>query len=246
MIVIYFGRPADIITYVSAERWTLLSSSIQCVLVATISLVFSGLLATFLLVLGLRSNQHLKLMEGMAAALQTIPLLVIVTVTLLIQTQLMKSLNATLSAGWYCLLPVTVALMFPPLANGAGAISRMPFHLKAMLRLWDAPSFWRIRHIYLPLAMPDILTGVRTSATWAVSATLITEGLLNGVDGDSKTLGHFLVRPFSSSSSPGTTPSIIISSLLGFLVYLMFVIIHRSAGNRLQGKSATAEEEYPL
>jgi hypothetical protein len=80
-----------------------------------------------------------------------------------------------------------------------------------------------------------------------VGATLIAEGLLNGVNGDSNTLGHFLVRPFSSSVLPGRTPAVIvISTLLGFLVYFLFAVIQRYAEKRLRGEVAAAEAEYPL
>jgi ABC-type nitrate/sulfonate/bicarbonate transport system permease component len=220
---------------------------VWCALVSIVSLVLGALLSTLLLVLGLWSDGRLSLIERLAAALQTVPVLVIVTVSLLIETQLAIFLRLTGPASLYCLIPVTIALMFPPLANGAGAIRRMPIQLKELLRVWDAPSSWTIRRVYLPLAIPDILTGVRASATWAVGATLIAEGLLNGVDGDSNTLGHFLVRPFSSSASPGRTPAVIlIAIILGFLVYLLFVGLQRYAEGLLQGDTTHAEAAYAL
>ena len=206
-----------------------------------------GLVATLLLITGLLLGDRLNAIESMAAVLQTLPVLVIVTLSLIVETQTARLLNLSPSASSYCFFPVTVALMFPPLANGAGAIRRIPINLKAMLRLWDCPSLWRIRRVYIPLAIPDILTGVRASSTWAVGATLIAEGLLNGVNGDSKTLGHFLVRLFSSSVLPGRTPAVIvIATLLGFLVYFMFAVIQRYAEKRLRGDVAAAEAEYPL
>ena len=150
-------------------------------------------------------------------------------------------------ASSFFVLPVTVALMFPPLANGAGAIRRMPLQLRELLRIWGAPSLWKIRRVYLPLAIPDILTGVRASSTWAVGATLIAEGLLNGVSGDSNTLGHYLVRPFSSSASPGRTPAVIlIATVLGFLVYLLFVGVQRYWESRLIGDTNPVEISLPL
>ena len=247
VIVIYFGRPSDILAYVVVERYILLASSFWCLFVAIVSLVLSGVLSVLLLVAGLLTDGRLGAIERVAAALQTVPVLVIVTISLLVETQLSNLLNITSSASWYCLLPVTIALMFPPLANGAGAMRRLPIHLKAMLRLWDAPSLWRIRRVYLPLAIPDILTGIRASATWAIGATLIAEGLLNGVNGDSSTLGHFLVRPFSSSVSPGRTPAvIIIATALGYLVYALFASIQRRIECQLRGATATAEAAYPL
>jgi ABC-type nitrate/sulfonate/bicarbonate transport system permease component len=193
------------------------------------------------------SDGRLSVIERLSASLQTVPVLVIVTVSLLVETQLATLFNISPAASSYCVLPVTVALMFPPLANGAGAIRRMPLQLRELLRIWGAPSLWKIRRVYLPLAIPDILTGVRASSTWAVGATLIAEGLLNGVSGDSNTLGHYLVRPFSSSASPGRTPAVIlIATVLGFLVYLLFVGVQRYWESRLIGDTNPVEISLPL
>ena len=246
LVVIYFGRPADTLKYLIDERSSLIMSSFWCVLVATVSLVISGILAIALLVVGLWSDGRLSVIERLSASLQTVPVLVIVTVSLLVETQLATLFNIS-PASSYCVLPVTVALMFPPLANGAGAIRRMPLQLRELLRIWGAPSLWKIRRVYLPLAIPDILTGVRASSTWAVGATLIAEGLLNGVSGDSNTLGHYLVRPFSSSASPGRTPAVIlIATVLGFLVYLLFVGVQRYWESRLIGDTNPVEISLPL
>jgi NitT/TauT family transport system permease protein len=247
LVVIYFGRPADTLKYLIDERHNLIVSSFWCVFVATVSLVISGILAIVLLVIGLWSDGRLSAIERWAASLQTVPVLVIVTVSLLVETQLATLLNISPGASSYCLLPVTVALMFPPLANGAGAIRRVPIQLNELLRIWGAPSAWKIWRVYLPLAIPDILTGVRASSTWAVGATLIAEGLLNGVNGDSNTLGHYLVRPFSSSASPGRTPSVIlIATVLGFLVYLLFVGVQRYWESHLIGDTKPLEVSLPL
>lgn len=245
-IVVYFGRPIDILNYFSSNWRYLLWASIYCFFISSASLILAGVIAILLLTFGLRSNGVLRTVEQIAAVSQTIPVLVIVTVCLLIERQLVRTLEIELSAAWYCLLPVTIALLFPPLVNGIEAINRMPIQLKALFRIWNAPTFWRIQQVYLPSAIPDILTGVRTSATWAVGATLITEGLLNGVVGDTNTLGHALLRPFSSGS-PGKTPSVaFVATVLGFAVYMLFDLIQCKIADHLVGKSAVAERDYPL
>jgi ABC-type nitrate/sulfonate/bicarbonate transport system permease component len=204
-------------------------------------------MAILLLMFGLFFKGGLRVIELLASSSQTIPFLVIVAIFLLIEKPLFRALSFTPRADVYCLLPVTLALVFPPLANGAEAIAQMPIQLKALSRRWNAPSSWRIRRIYLPCAINDILTGVRASATWAVGATLITEGLLNGVEGDSDTLGHALLRPFSSSAHPGKTPAVIlIATILGFAVYYLFVVLQRRVDRRLRGITAGKERDFPL
>jgi len=246
-VVVYFGRPTDILGYLHLEWAALLSSIGGCVWVSIASLVLAGVLSVVLLTAGLLSEGGVKAIERIAAMSQTVPTLVIVTVSLLLETQLFAFLGIKPSTGWYCVVPVTIALMFPPLVNGAGAINRVPIELKAMLRLWDASRLSRVRRVYLPLVMPDILTGVRSSATWAVGATLIAEGLIHGVSGDADTLGHFLMRPFSTSQHAGRTPAaIIVATALGFTVYYLFVWLQAVIERRLYGDVAIAEIAYPL
>lgn len=246
VIVIYFGRPSDIWAYLRSEWMTLSLSALGCALVSISSLILSGVLSVLLLSAGLLSEGGVKAIERIAAMTQTVPMLVIVTLSLLFETQFFALLGINPSTGWYCVLPVTAALLFPPLVNGAGAINRAPIELKAMLRLWNAPRLSRVRRVYLPLAIPDILTGIRASATWAVGATLIAEGLLNGISGDSSTLGHFLMRPFSNSQ-PGRTPAVIIvATVLGFAVYYLSVVMQQIIEKHLHGNAVIAEVAYPL
>jgi ABC-type nitrate/sulfonate/bicarbonate transport system permease component len=115
--------------------------------------------------------------------------------------------------------------------------------MKSMLRLWNPPVFWRITRVYIPNALPDILTGLRASATWAIGATLISEGLLNGIPGDTSTLGSFLVMPFNAP--PGRTPTaIILSTALGFLVYFIFCFLESKIQLYLLGSAKQTERDY--
>jgi|CXWL01.1.fsa_nt_gi ABC-type nitrate/sulfonate/bicarbonate transport system permease component len=241
VVVVYFGRPSDILAYLHSQWAVLFYGGLRCTLVAISSLILSGVLSVILLTVGLLFEGGVKAIERIAAISQTVPMLVIVTVSLLLENQSFLFLGIAPSTGWYCVLPVTVALIFPPLVNGAGAIDRAPIELKAMLTLWKPSRLPCVRHVYLPLAIPEILTGIRTSATWAVGATLIVEGLLNGVNGDSSTLGHFLMRPFSNVV-PGRTPTVIVvATVLGFAVYHLSVVMQKIIENRLHGNTAIAE-----
>jgi NitT/TauT family transport system permease protein len=245
-VVVYFGRPHEIATYFRSNWRDLLRAGSSCLVTATASLVLAGMSAIALLLFGLRSDQRLRVIEKCAAVSQTIPMLVIVTISLLVEQEIFKVFHLSASADWYCLVPVTLALMFPPLVNGVAAMARMPIQFKALFRIWNAPTFWRIWRIYLPFAIPDVLAGLRTSGTWAVGALLITEGLLNGVEGDSDTLGHFLLRPFSSGPAGRTPAAILVATALGFAVYYLFTIGGRIVEARLYGRTVMSEGAYPL
>lgn len=246
VIVVYFGRPRDMFTYFTDEWRHLACSAANCMLTAVISLIFAGLLSLGFLALGLRFAGGLALVERLAAVSQAIPVLIIVTLLLIIERSIFDALGIKPPATVYCIGPVTVGLLFPPLVYGAEAVLRLPVEIKALLRLWRVPHGLRINHIYLPAALPGILTGVRASATWAVGATLVAEGLINGVPGDITTLGHDLIHPFSSVV-PGRTPAVIsLATVLGFAVYYVFDCLQNWLERRLLGAVAEAEQAYPL
>lgn len=245
IVAIYFGKPSDVLAYIASDGRTLLASTAICGLIALSCLVLSFLLTICLLTLGLLTD-GIKSIERIAAVTQTIPTLVVVTVSLLLQRQIFSVLEVQPSAAWYCLLPVTAALMFPPLANGAAAIRRCPLQLKGLLRVWRIPRRHRIFRIYLPLALPEVLTGVRASATWAVGATLLAEGLFNGIAGDNATLGHYLMLPFAPAQPGRTLAVILVATILGFCVYYISVAAQQFIERRLHGREAFAESTYAI
>jgi NitT/TauT family transport system permease protein len=244
-IVVYFGRPKLIASYIFSSGHELLMPAVWCFLVALGCLLLAATIVVALIVLGLSSNRRLAAIEHLGAVAQTIPVLVIVTLFLIGEREIAKLLGIQPSADWFCVLPVTVGLMFPPLVNGTSAILHMPLQVKALLRMWNAPKKWRTWKVYIPYAIPQILSGVRASATWAVGATLIAEGMLNGVSKSNNTLGYFLIRPYSSNNVR-TTAVIIISSFLGYAVYWISGAIERYIQKRLLGQIDIDESGYPL
>ena len=246
-LVVYFGRPSDVPRYVY-DHWNyLLFASLDCFLTAIISLILAWAIATLMLTIGLLKDGWLKPMEWFAATSQVVPLLVIVTVFFILERTIFGSPSFSHATAVYSLAPVTLSLIFPPLVYGANSIMRTQIQIKSLLRLWQAPIWWRIFRVYLPKALPDILTGLRTSATWAIGATLISEGLFDGVEVNKRTFGHLLVRPFSSSTPLGQTLTVIIlSTVLAFGVYYLFGGIQLFVERRLLGTVVRAENDYSL
>jgi ABC-type nitrate/sulfonate/bicarbonate transport system permease component len=246
-IVVYFERPRTILDYLHTSGSDVFHASLWCFITAVASLVLASLIVFVFLMVGLYFDHGVQFIERLAATSQTVPFLVIVALSLLFEQSIFLSLNLRdLAPDWYCLFPVTVSLAFTPFVNGVGAIRRLPVSLKQLLQIWDMQRFRRIWHIYLPYVLPDVLTGIRASATWAVSAVLITEALVNGVSTESHTLGRSLALAFSTTT-PGRTPTVLlVATVLGFLVYYLFDALQHLLELLLLGKIAEANEKYPL
>ena len=247
-IVVYFGRPSDIWNY-TAQHWkSVLRGCAITTLIALVSLFISGALAVVFLAIGLLSERGLLLTGRLAAVSQTIPMLVVVLISYIVGESLVKGMGLDLSFVWYCFVPVSVALFFPPLAYGIKGVRDINSTMKGLLRIWNAPQGWRIRHVFLPGALPHILTGLRVSSTWAVAATLITEGLVFGVGSDDKcSIGHWLMTPFSTTPVAGQTPTLlIVVTLLGFAVYCLMGLVEWFTLTRFLGIAAKKEREYPI
>src|SRR5216684_4628591 len=256
VIVIYFNRPSDVIGCFRTTPGQLLLGSLINICTSIVSLFLAGSLAMMLLRLGLRAEGRLSLIERLAVWSQIVPVLVIVTIFLLLEMEICKSLNITQpqtklgEVPWIilnCVGPVTLSLLFPPIVWGADDILNTAVQMKSLLRIWQAPVNWRIRHIYQPAGLHGVLAGVRISATWAVVASLITEGLLSGVPGQGMTLGQRLMRPFSSSPQKGQTVAVIlVSVILGFGVYSVAYLIERRVNRLVYGNQVVTDREYPL
>jgi NitT/TauT family transport system permease protein len=246
--VVYFGRPADIPRYLLQNFGAIVSASLLTALTATIAVILSGLLAITILVLALLSKELLRHVERIAAASQTIPMLVIVIIVYLVEKPIIDRLGPEAPLLLYCVVPVSLVLFFPALAFAVDGVRNIDIEIKSMLRVWDAPQLWRVRRVLVPHAMPHLLVGLRVSAAWAVLAAIITEGLIGSQGRPAvNSLGIGLMRPFSSGPPAGKTPSLFLAAtLMGFAVYYAFLWLEQVGCKRFLGHAGIQERDYPV
>lgn len=241
-VLAHFGRPSEAV----AQLWTVWPvvalRAIHTLAVSIAALTLSAALASSALVLGLLRPQELAILEQLTAYLQTVPIVVVVTVSFLIQRSLLGP-QSDVPGYAYALMPAAISLVFPPLANGIKAAHRITPEVKQMLRLWGIGRWRRVLQVYLPIVTPEVLTGIRSSATWAVGATLVVETMLNGVPGSSDTLGVMLVGDGTPSLR---LVAVAVSCALGYLVYATFVMLQGAIERRLHGQASEAIDNYPL
>jgi len=247
IFVVYFGRPSDVLSYTTQSWQKILKGSLSTTIIAFISLLMSAAMALLFLVIGLLSDRWLRQIEKFALISQTIPMLVIVAICYIIEKSIIGRAFLNIHFVWYCFVPVSIVLFFPPLVYGIKGIRDIDTDMKAMLRIWNAPKMWRIIKVYLPQALPHILTGLRVSASWAIVAALITEGLMFGVSNDQFSIGQSLIRPFSGSVIKGQTLTLmIVATILGYFVYYVVGCIQSILQKKVFGIAAENEKNYPI
>jgi ABC-type nitrate/sulfonate/bicarbonate transport system permease component len=247
VIVIYFDRPSDVLSFMQSNGYDLAKSALGTATTALVSLLLAAVLSCAMILIGARSENSIRIIERLAAATQAIPFIAVVAVLFIFQKAMFSYLSIRPTVTLYCLAPVTLSLLFPPLAAGSSALLRVPYEAKVLMCLWATPTWDRIWRVYFPLTIPSLLTGLRTSATWTIAATLIAEGMLNGVEGDTGTLGHYLIRPFGRSGAEGRFVALVlVSTILGFSVYWGFVFLQQYIERYLLGGAAQKEQSFPL
>ncbi|HEX6819054.1 MAG TPA: ABC transporter permease [Ktedonobacterales bacterium] len=87
----------------------------------------------------------------------------------------------------------------------------------------DGADRWSLlRHIELPLALPSILAGLRTSLTLSITGSVVGEFVVGG-----KGLGELLVIDQQSSDSPGVFATLLALALLAAALYGMVRLVER-------------------
>src|SRR5512146_3312440 len=131
------------------------------------------------------ASRHRPLLRGgllaIASVVQTIPGLALLALFYPLLLALSTLAERIFGKGFSALgfLPAVLALalysMLPVLRNTVTGLNGVDPRLREAARLFGAGPWQRMRDIELPLAMPVIMAGIRTSAVWVIgTATLAT------------------------------------------------------------------------
>lgn len=94
-----------------------------------------------------------------------------------------------------------------------------------MMFIYGATTTQKIRHMYFPLALPNIMSGLKIATTLAVIGAIVAE--FNGADVG---LGKNLFLAAKRLEPELMMTSLILSSLLGGGLYISIVLIEKKIG----------------
>ncbi|RSL33300.1 ABC transporter permease/substrate-binding protein [Salibacterium salarium] len=197
--------------------WTLLWEHIHMSLLALLCAVFIAL------PLGIYLSRKAKIAEpiiGIAAVLQTIPSLALLGFMILLLNEI-GTLPAVVALSVYALLPI--------LRNTYTGISDVDPAIKEAATGMGMSSFRRLQKIELPMAMPVIMAGIRTSMVLIVGTATLAALISAGG------LGDFIMTGIDRADNA----YILLGAIPAALLAILFDMILRVTEKASQGKSLT-------
>lgn len=114
---------------------------------------------------------------------------------------------------------------FPLFVNFAAGYSSIPRTTKELLYLYEAPTWFRIVRINIPLSLPSIVAGLKVSATLSVIGAIVAE--FNGADYG---LGKNLFLAAKRLEPELMVSSMMITALMGGALYQTIRMIEGRIG----------------
>lgn len=111
---------------------------------------------------------------------------------------------------------IVSALMcfFPIFVNFNNGVRSIPEEIFYLLKVYNASTKFKIRHVYFPLSMPNIMTGLKVSSLLSVIGAIVGE--FNGADVG---LGKNLYLAAKKLEPELMVNSLFLSAIIGFLLY---------------------------
>jgi ABC-type nitrate/sulfonate/bicarbonate transport system, permease component len=133
---------------------------------------------------------------------------------------------------------VAIVTFFPVLATMLSALRSMPTMLDELARILHLSPLQRVWRLELPQSLPLLFSGLKVAATLAVTAAVIGE-LMGARAG----LGYLLSLGQETSDTQLVLVSVLILSLLGYLLYLAIQAAERRL---LRWHSSTDHDNLPI
>jgi NitT/TauT family transport system permease protein len=212
---LFISSPSLVGKYISDNYSTLLMATWTTFYEAVAGLVIATLFSFLTMII---CFYHSKLMEYFLPIMiisQVIPLITLAPLFIIL-----FGTGATakiLMASLLCYFPI-----FVNFANGVKLISK---NIHELLFVYNATTTQKIRHVYFPLALPNIMTGLKVAATLAVIGAIVAE-----FAGAETGLGRNLFIAALRTEPDLMMSSLFLSSILGGLMFASIHIIESKIG----------------
>ena len=131
---------------------------------------------------------------------------------------------------WSKITMAALMCFFPIFVNFAQGYKSIGSNVHEMMLVYNASTWARIRNVYLPLSLPNIMAGLRISATLAVIGAIVAE-----FTGAEVGLGRNLYISALRLEPEMMMSSLVLSALLGLSLYGLM----RAIENRIKWMAVT-------
>lgn len=113
---------------------------------------------------------------------------------------------------------------FPVMVNAAAGFSSMPTDLRDLARILKMTRWQRVWHLELPFALPSIFTGVKISASFAMTAAIVYEFV-----GSSTGIGYTILQTQINLNTKLMFAGFFVVAIIGFILYGVVAGLERFA-----------------
>jgi NitT/TauT family transport system permease protein len=169
----------------------------------------------FVMVIGLFSKKFLDTIMPIMIVSQIIPIITLAPLIILIFGIGIEA--KIIVSALMCFFPI-----FINFNNGIRSIQPEIFDL---LKVYNATTLFKIKHIYFPLSTPNIITGLKVSSLLSVIGAIVGE--FNGADIG---LGKNLFLAAKRLQPELMINSLLFSSIIGFVLYGSIMLLENTIG----------------
>jgi NitT/TauT family transport system permease protein len=212
---LFISTPLESLNYFAENISHLLLATWTTFIESFLGLLISTFFSFFVMVIGLYSKKFLDTIMPVMIVSQIIPIITLAPLIILIFGIGIKA--KVIVSALMCFFPI-----FINFNNGVGSIREEVLDL---LKVYNATTLFKIRRVYFPLSMPNIMTGLKVSSLLSVIGAIVGE--FNGADVG---LGKNLYLAAKRLEPELMINSLFLSAIIGFLLYGSVMLIENVFG----------------
>ncbi|QDT36281.1 ABC transporter permease [Stratiformator vulcanicus] len=200
--------PYEVSSAVAARPLHFATATVRTLIAALAGFMASLILGVAIAIVFAQSRIIRTAFYPYAIFLQTVPIVAIAPLLIL-----------WLGYGLQSVIAVSLVVsLFPIIANTTAGLTRVPPEYLRLFRLYQTGRLRELRLLRLPHAVPNLITGAKTSAGLAVIGAIVGE-FFAGYGSGATGLGQLIKANADQSRTPELFASVLLATLLGVLIF---------------------------
>ncbi len=212
---LFISFPSKIVAFLVKNISFLLQSTAVTLVESLIGLIIATLFSFALMVLCFYFPKLMDIVLPLSVTSQVIPLITLAPLFALI-------FDIGLTAK---IMMAALLCFFPIFINFANGVNLIPKSITELMQIYNISTTQKIIKFYFPLSLPSIMQGLKVSSTLAVIGAIMAEFC-----GAKIGLGKNLYLATKRLNPELIMSSIVLSAVLGGLLYVLVVLIENKLG----------------